>query len=380
MTSADETDVLIVGAGPAGLATAACLKARGTPFVLLEGADAVGSTWRRHYERLHLHTVARFSALPRMPWPERTGLYPSRAQVVAYLDAYTAHFGLEPRFGTTVTDARRDGSRWRVTTTRGAITSRAFVVATGYNRVPNVPSFPGRERFRGEVLHSSEYRRGEAYRGKRAVVVGLGNSGGEIALDLWECGAEVTLSVRSPVHVVPRDLFGIPAQVNSLFGLGRLPIALADRLALRMLDFAVGDLSRWGLRRPAIGPARQVVEQGKIPLIDIGTVALVKQGKIAVVPGPRAFNDRGLELEDGREIAADLVLLATGYRPEIAAFLHDAEHALDARGYPRFHGEEVKGMSGLYFIGFRNPLTGQLNDIALEAERIAASVAGRGQA
>jgi cation diffusion facilitator CzcD-associated flavoprotein CzcO len=374
----DDTHVLIVGAGPAGLATAACMRARGTAFVVVEQADAVGSTWRRHYERLHLHTVARFSALPRMPWPDRTGMYPSRAQVVAYLDAYAERFGLAPRFATTVTDARRDGSRWVVTTTQGTITSRAIVVATGYNRVPNVPSFPGRERFRGEVLHSSAYRSGEAYRGKRAVVVGIGNSGGEIALDLWECGAEVTLSVRSPVHVVPRDLFGIPAQVNSLFGLGRLPIALADRLAIRMLDLAVGDLSRWGLRRPAIGPARQVVEQGRIPLIDIGTVALVKQGKIAVVPGPRAFTESGLELQDGRDIGADLVLLATGYRPEIAAFLHESEHALDARGYPRFHGQEVKGMSGLYFIGFRNPLTGQLHDIALEAERIAAHVAERG--
>jgi cation diffusion facilitator CzcD-associated flavoprotein CzcO len=377
---ADTTDVIIVGAGPSGLATGACLRARGARFVMLEQADAVGATWRRHYERLHLHTVARFSALPRMPWPERTGLYPSRAQVVAYLDAYAKRFALEPRFGTTVTRARRTDSGWEVQTTGGVLRSRALVVATGYNRVPNVPSFPGRERFGGEVRHSSEYRSGDGYRGKRAVVVGLGNSGGEIALDLWESGAHVTLSVRSPVHVLPRDLFGIPAQVNSLFGLGRLPPALADRLALRMLDRVVGDLSRFGLRRPEIGPLRQVVERGRIPLIDIGTIALVKQGKIAVVPAPRAFTERGLELEDGREVPADLVLLATGYRPEIGAFLEGAGDALDARGYPRVHGAPIPGLPGLYFLGFRNPITGQLHDIALEAERIAESIATKGRA
>jgi hypothetical protein len=123
---------------------------------------------------------------------------------------------------------------------------------------------------------------------------------------------------------------------------------------------------------------RQVIERGRIPLIDIGTIALVKQGKIAVVPGPRAFTDRGVELEDGRDVPADLVLLATGYRPEIAAFLDGAEAWLDARGYPRFHGKEVPGAPGLYFLGFRNPITGQLHDIAREAERIASSIAGQG--
>jgi cation diffusion facilitator CzcD-associated flavoprotein CzcO len=379
----ETTDVVILGAGPSGLAVGACLRARGTPFVMLEQADAVGATWRRHYERLHLHTVARFSALPRMPWPEGTGMYPSRAEVVTYLDAYAKHFDLAPRFGATVTRARREGSRWVVTTSRGGeaseIACRALVVATGYNRVPNEPSLPGRERFTGDVLHSSAYRAGDAWRGKRAVVVGIGNSGGEIALDLWESGASVTLSVRSPVHVVPRDLFGMPAQVNSLFGLGRLPPRIGDAIVMRLLDLVVGDLSPYGLRRPDVGPMRQVIERGRIPLIDIGTVALVKQRKIAVVTGPRAFTERGLELTDGREVPADLVLFATGYRPAIASFLEGAGDALDARGYPRFHGAEVTvpGAEGLWFLGFRNPLTGQLHDIALEAERISAAIAGK---
>src|SRR5262249_47185304 len=151
-------------------------------------------------------------------------MYPSRAQVVEYLERYARQFQIEPRFGHAVTSARRTEAGWVVRAGDAEIQSRALVVATGYNRVPKLPDFPGRERFRGAVLHSSGYQNGDAFRGKRAIVVGIGNSGGEIALDLWEHGVDTTLSVRSPVHVVPRDLYGIPAQVNSIYGLGRLPI------------------------------------------------------------------------------------------------------------------------------------------------------------
>src|SRR5580693_9446913 len=123
-----DTDVIVLGAGPAGLAVAGCLRARKIPFVVLEQADAVGATWRRHYERLHLHTVARFSALPRMGWPEGVPMYPSRVQVVDYLERYARRFQIEPRFGQAVTRARRDGGRWVVTSSGGELSARALVV------------------------------------------------------------------------------------------------------------------------------------------------------------------------------------------------------------------------------------------------------------
>lgn len=373
----EETEVVVVGAGPAGLAVGACLRDRGVSFEMLEQAAEVGSSWRRHYDRLHLHTIKQLSALPFMPFPDDVPMYPSRADVVSYLEGYARRFRLTPRFGHTVESARRDALGFLVRANGTEIRSRALVVATGINRSPKVPDFPGRERFRGRVVHSGEYQNGRAFRGQRAMVVGIGNSGGEIALDLWESGAEVSLSVRSPVHVVPRDLHGIPAQVNSVYGLGRLPIALADRIALAILDREVGDLSPWGLRRPDIGPARQVVEKGRIPLIDIGTVELIKQGKIKVVPGPREFTEGGMTLSDGRELPLDLVVLATGFRPALEGFLDRAAEYTDDRGYPRWHGAEVTKAPGLYFIGYRNPLTGQLHDIALEAKRIAASIGDR---
>jgi len=371
----EETEVVVIGAGPSGLATAACLSARGVPFLILERAGVVGSSWRMHYERLHLHTVQRFSSLPRMRWPEGTPTYPSRAQMVAYLEAYAKHFGLAPRFGEDVRIAKRDASGFLIETAARRYHARSLVVASGYNRVPKVPSFPGQETFGGPIVHSSAYKSGAAYRGKRVLVVGAGNSGAEIALDLWEHGAKPALSVRGPVHVVPRDLMGVPMQISSLFVMSKLPPALADKISLTMIDRVQGDLSRYGFVRPKLGPASQVLLEKRIPLIDVGTIELVKQGQIEVLKKISSFGPAEVSFVDGRVLPFDAVVLATGYTTGLADFLVDAEGWLDERGYPRWFGAPVPGAPGLFFIGFRNPITGALHDIALEAERIGSFVA-----
>ncbi|MBI5517805.1 MAG: NAD(P)/FAD-dependent oxidoreductase [Deltaproteobacteria bacterium] len=369
------THTIVVGAGPAGLAVAAGLGSRGVPYTLLERSEDVGWSWRNHYERLHLHTVKQFSSLPGMRFPEHVGLYPSRDEVVAYLEAYARRFKVTPRLGEGVQRARREHGLWHVETDRGTHRAKNLVLATGYNRVPREVRWPGQEAFQGTVLHSREFRSGRPFQGKRVLVVGMGNTGGELALDLWESGATVALAVRSPRHVVPRDVYGIPAQVNSLFVLSRLPIALADRLSLRLLDRVVGDLAPYGLPRPSEGPLTQVVERGRIPLIDIGTIALVKQGKLPVLPPPERFTPTGVVHADGVERPWDAVLAATGYHPGLEELLEGASQVLNERGYPRVHGAE-SALPGLYFLGFRNPLTGQLHDIAREARRITAALGG----
>jgi hypothetical protein len=256
-----------------------------------------------------------------------------------------------------------------------AYDARSLVVATGYNRVPQVPSWPGQETFGGEVMHSSAYRSGAQFRGKRALVVGSGNSGAEIALDLWENGATTRMSVRGPVHVIPRDLGGVPSQIGSLFLFSRIPPEVADRITLFALDRLQGDLSPYGLVRPSIGPISQVVQKKRIPLIDIGTVSLIKQGQIKVRPDIRSFSPGEVHFVDGSSEAFDIVVLATGYRTGLSGYLEGSETWLDERGYPRFFGEPVPGAPGLYFIGYRNPLIGQIHDISLEAQRIADLVA-----
>ncbi len=367
---------MIIGAGPSGLAVGACLRRRGVPFTLLERADAIGSTWRAHYERLHLHTVKQYSALPFAPFPDLVGQYPSRQDVVDYLDDYARRFELSPRLGEPVSRVARDGDRWAVTHASGVTRARHVVVATGYNRVPVVPRWPGDDSFAGAIVHSANYRHGRAWRGKRAMVVGAGNSGAEIAIDLWEAGAaSVALCVRGPVHVTPRDLFGVPAQVNSLHLASRLPPRLADAISLALVDRALGDLTPWGLRRPQLGPISQLLEEKRVPLVDVGTVALIKQGKVRVVPGIDRFTPEGAVFEDGASLPLDVVVLATGYRTGIEEFLDGASEVLDHRGHPRVHGGEAA--PGLYFLGYRNPITGQLHDIAAEAQRIADLVARR---
>lgn len=379
MAASTQTRVAIVGAGPAGLAVGASLRAVGVDaFVMLERSEAVGASWRGHYARLHLHTVKQHSALPYRAFPTHAPTYPSRQQVVDYLDDYARAFRLAPRFGTEVEAIVPDGDGWRVSTTRGEVRARAVVVAMGYSGVPRMPALDDAG-FAGEVLHTSRYRDGRAYRGRHVVVVGLGNSGGEIALDLFEHGARVTLAVRSPVHVMPREFLGLPAQLHGIAA-ERLPRRVADRLSAWLLARVVGDLSSWGLRRPEMGPVEQVLRKGRIPLIDIGTVALIKQGAIRVVPSAvrRLEGPRTVTFEDGTRLSdVDVVLCATGYAPALERVLPDADSLTDARGYPTRLADDC-ARPGLYFVGYRNPITGQLRDIAHEAQRVAAHLARRG--
>ena len=369
-----QVENLIIGAGPSGLAAAACLKRRGLPHLILE-RDALASTWRHHYERLHLHTAKQYSQLPHHPMPESYPTCPSRAQVVAYLEDYAKALELDIRTGVTVTRAHRedhaprDTGGWLVDTNQVRYRASCLIVASGYNASPVLPSWPGLDTFEGEVFHSSLYKNGAPYKGRDVLVVGAGNSGAEITIDLWEHGARPAMSVRSPVHVVPRDVFGVPAQTLAI-ALSRLPPTLADRLSLPMRDAVVGDLSSYGLNRPSRGPVELLEAEGRVPLVDIGTVALIKQGSVTVFPDISKIETSLVHFADGRKRRFDSIVLATGYRTNLPSWLES--DALNGRGLPKAHGADAG--HGLYFLGFRNPSTGNLREIALEAERIARAI------
>jgi indole-3-pyruvate monooxygenase len=373
-SSIRETDTIVIGAGPAGLAVGAALRRKNVPFEILERSSSVGSSWRTHYERLHLHTPKRQSELPFVAFADSCPRYPSRRQVLDYLDNYAREFDLQPRFGEDVRCCTRSrANRWEVQTGSGVWRSRHLVVATGFNRVPQRPAFPGLDTFSGPVLHSSEFANGESFRGQRVLVVGFGNSGAEIAIDLVEHGASSAIAVRGPVNVVPRDILGIPIIWFAL-ATRYLPPRIADRLNAATIRLAVGNLARLGLRKRNDGPNVEILEQRRIPVIDVGTLALIESGRITMRPGIESLSGNEICFSDGRRERFDAIVLATGFATGLRAMLPDVPDVLDAVGHPHCHGRESSA-PGLYFCGFHLTPTGLLREIAIEARRIGEHVA-----
>jgi cation diffusion facilitator CzcD-associated flavoprotein CzcO len=361
-------DAIIIGAGPAGLASAASMGALGLRATVLEKEDTVGSVWRRHYDRLHLHTDRGHSGLPGMAMPRSYPTYPSREQVVEYLESYAAHFRIQPVFDTTVLKVARDGAQWRVDTNKAGISAPVVVIATGWADFPYRPRWPGSDTFRGDLVHSSEYRNTSAYAGKRVLVVGFGNSGGEIALDLANAGIDTTLAVRGAVQILPRDLLGIPI-LSWAIAQKSLPARIVDFINAPVIRLAVGPIERLGLQRAAKGPRRMIEEDGRVPLLDIGTLARIRDGSIKVRGGIDHFTPDSVVFSDQGSQEFDAVILATGFRPDLRELLLDANGVLSQDGKPLVTGRATNA-PGLYFCGLVASPTGQLREIGLEARRI----------
>jgi cation diffusion facilitator CzcD-associated flavoprotein CzcO len=366
---ASSCDAIIIGAGPAGLATAAALKVRGLNAPILEKSDAVGAVWRRHYDRLHLHTDRARSGLPGLPIPKAYGRYPSRAHVVEYLEAYAAEFDLKPVFNANVRSVRRDGGSWRAEAGENSRSAPIVVVATGWADYPHAPAWPGTETFGGPIMHSSRYRNPTHFAGKRVLVVGYGNSGAEIALDLAEAGVNVALSVRSPVNIVPRELFGLPILVFPTAEQW-LPPRVADSINAPFVQFAIGSLEKLGLKRSAKGPIQAIKEDGRVPLIDVGTLDAIRDGRIKLRGDIASFTREGVGFKESRSEPFDAIILATGFRPDLRPLLPDAKAALSATGAPLVSGRAT-AEAGLFFCGAIPSALGQFRQIGIEATRIA---------
>ncbi|KAJ8442402.1 hypothetical protein Cgig2_018658 [Carnegiea gigantea] len=378
---------VVVGAGPSGLAVAACLKVRGIPSLILDRADCLGSLWRvRTYDRLRLHLPKQFCQLPFLPFPSHFPTYLTRDHFISYLDSYANHFHLRPTLGQAVVEAWFDNTLrlWRVRTSvlqKTAIPSptdrsytttectagvpgtgtlkeleylcRWLVVATGENTEPHEPEFEGRGEFVGPVFHSSEYRSGKEFEGKKVLVVGCGNSGMEVALDLCDHNAMASLVVRHSVHVLPQQMLG-----TSTFGLLTsllkwFPVKLVDRFLLVMSRLMLGDTAQLGLTRPSAGPLEYKAISGKTPVLDIGTVAKIRAGDIKVYPEIRRLARQGVEFLDGRKENFDTIILATGYKSNVPSWLKDTNMLSEKDGHPvKPFTEGWKGENGLYGVGF----------------------------
>ncbi|MEV0735312.1 NAD(P)/FAD-dependent oxidoreductase [Streptomyces sp. NPDC050549] len=369
--------VYVVGGGPGGLAAAYALRARGIRAVVLERSDRVGASWRGHYDRLHLHTTRRLSGLPGLAIPRRFGRWVSRDDVVRYLEKYAEVHELEIVTGVEVSRIERsaDGTGWLLHATGGReLTGRAVVVATGTNHTPRVPDWPGRDTYTGELLHAADYRNPQPYAGRDVLVVGVGNTGAEIAVDLVEGGAaRVRLAVRTTPHIVRRSTAGWAAQYTGIV-VRRLPVRLVDRLAGPMARLSVPDLAAQGLARPDTGLYSRV-KDGSIPVQDVGLIDAVRKGRVEVVAAVESFEDGKVVLADGERIEPDAVVAATGYVRSLEGLVGHLG-VLDARGRPVVHGaRSPKDAPGLYFTGFTNPISGMLRELAIDAEKIAKALA-----
>lgn len=371
----NDRPVYVVGGGPGGLAAAAALRGRGLRAVVLERSGAVGASWRRHYDRLHLHTTRRLSALPGLPMPRSFGRWVSRDDVVRYLEEYAEFHALEIVTGVEVSRIEAAGDEWLLHATGGRrLTGRAVVVATGYNHTPHLPDWPGRATYRGRLLHAGEYRNPAPFAGQDVLVVGAGNTGAEIAVDLVEGGAaRVRLAVRTVPHIVRRSTAGWPAQRTGIL-VRRLPVRLVDRAGDVMCRIAVPDLAEQGLPRPGTGLYSRV-RQGAVPVQDVGLIDAVRTGRVEPVAALECFDDGKAVLADGTLICPDAVIAATGYRRGLEGMVGHLG-VLDERGRPVVHGGRTpKQAPGLYFTGFTNPISGMLREMAIDARKIAKALA-----
>lgn len=358
---------LIIGAGPSGLAIAGRLAEKGLPFTILEKGTHIGEAWHHHYDRLHLHTDRQFSGLPHRSIPKDKPVFIPRLDLISYWEEYARHYDIAPLFKQEVQSIQRKEGTWLTTTRTDRFESENVFVCTGYNRIPNIPTWPGKEKFKGRILHSSEYRNAQPFKNQTVLVVGMGNSGAEIALDLCENGAETYISLRSPVNIMTRDVGGKPTQLSAIVMNALLPNWAYDRVSRFIQKKVIGDLSAYGIRTPDYAPSAGV-RIGRIPVLDIGTVARIKSGDIQIKRDIEHFTPTGVQFVDGTRLDVDAVILGTGYRAMLSDFLPEIKPLLNDRGCPgKLWYDEFPG---LYFLGFSVPLTGILRGIKLDSRKI----------
>ncbi|KAG6643964.1 indole-3-pyruvate monooxygenase YUCCA6-like [Carya illinoinensis] len=370
---------VIVGAGPSGLAAAACLKEKGVPYVVLERSNCIASLWQlKTYDRLRLHLPKQFCELPFLGFPSNFPTYPTKQQFIKYLEDYAKKFDIRPRFNETVAHAEYDSTLgfWRVKSAglkgETEYVCRCLVVATGENAEPVVPQIEGMEEFGGPIRHTSLYKSGDEYRLKRVLVVGCGNSGMEVCLDLCNHKAKPSIVVRDTVHVLPREMLGKSTFGLSMWLLKWLPMRLVDRFLLIVSWLMLGDTARFGLDRPRLGPLELKNLSGKTPVLDVGTLAKIKSGDIKVFPSIKRLKRHTVEFVNGKIQNFDAIILATGYRSNVPSWLKEGLMFSKKDGFPRkAFPNGWKGECGLYAVGFtKRGLLGASMDAKKIAEDI----------
>ncbi|XWS76492.1 hypothetical protein CRYUN_Cryun01aG0181100 [Craigia yunnanensis] len=351
-----EEQVIIVGAGPSGLATAACLNLHSIPYMILEREDCFASLWKKYaYDRLHLHLDKQFCALPHMTFPDSYPRFISKEQFVSYLDDYVSHFKISPLYRRCVELAKFDeaSKKWIVKARNlgsGEVeefTGRFLAVASGETSNPYTPEIEGLNTFPGDVLHSTLFRNGKAFRNQSVLVVGSGNSGMEIALELANHGAKSSIVVRSPVHILSKEMVYL-----GLILLKYIPVNMVDSLMVMLSKLVYGDLTKYGIIRPQEGPFFMKVAYGKYPVFDVGTCNKIKSREIQVLPAISSIRGNEVVFENGKTHPFDIIVFCTGFKRSTNIWLKGDDYLLNDDGIPKpSFPNHWKGKNGLYCVG-----------------------------
>ena len=366
---------VVIGCGPAGLATAASLRRAGVDPLVIDRGAAVAERWHSRYDGFRLNTSSWFSYLPGRRFPREAGRWPSREALVAYYTSYSDDHRLRIELNTAAERIDHADGAWRIQTNRGAFQSSFVVVATGKYGAPTIPAWSGRDQFEGELIHSAHYRSAKRYRDKDVMVVGAGASGFEIATQLAHGGARtVRLSIRTPPHIFHRQTGPFPTDLFAVLG-RRLPVPLVDAVGRAVRRLSIGDLSRYGLPAPEDGIYSRLKRTGMIPTADGPYIDAVKARVVEIVPAVEALDGRHVELTNGARVQVDAVIAATGYRRGLEPLVGHLG-VLDPDGRPLVHGRRTHPAArGLHFIGFTEPLSGNLREMRFDARKIARAIA-----
>lgn len=384
MENNDIQDVTVIGAGPAGLSAAYELANAGLKPFVLERTTAVGDVWRNHYDGVRLNSGRYFSSLSGSKFPLSAGSWPSREEVVHLLETFPARGGFTVHTNTDIDKVNYDGQRdiWLITSTDGRhFESRAVVMAIGGCRIPVIPSWEGKETFPGEIIHSSKFKNAQAFKGKKVLVVGSGNSAAEIASKLTEHASTVTMSVRTAPHILPKSIYGIP-----LIGIGvwtrTWPTAWVDAILSFLQRSMIGDLRAHGLPYPTLPLSKQFPINNVVPILYRPFVDDVRAGRIKIVGPVQKISGKTVHVlqrietlhthdNDMVTLEPDVIIAGTGFRTGISKLVQIPGIA-DKDDRSVISGDqEFKDAPRLYFIGQVNPLSGLLREIRLEAGKIA---------
>jgi len=359
--------VCIIGAGSSGITACQVLGARGIPFDCFEKGSMIGGNWRYEndngtssaYRSLHINSARKLMSYKAFPMPEDYPDYPSHWQIAKYFDDYAERFGLKERisFNTEVVAAQPIGGGWEVTVEdadgkRRSESYRAVIVANGHHWKPRWPEppFDGADEYEGEQMHVHHYREPTVLEGKRVLVLGIGNSAVDVAVESSRIAEKTFLAMRRGAYVLPKFLGGKPIDEASPPITTYLPMSVRRFFMNRLLKLTVGEMTDYGLPKPD----HKLLEAH--PTVSSELLPRIGHGDIAVKPNIDRFaGGRTVRFVDGSEQEIDLVVYCTGYEISLP-FLDPAVFAARDNRMPLYKRAVAVESPGLYFVGFVQPL------------------------